>query len=135
MPRIVEKATAKMAVPGVRSKRIVPDDAAGLVGEDDHDRTEHQADHAADEADDGRLGHQLADDPSSRAADGALDPDLARPLRDRHRHRVDDRQATDHQADDGDADDDRVEDAVVESDLLVELGAGERLDVVDLPSI
>ena len=64
----------------------------------------------ADDADHAGLGHELADDPAARAADGALDADLAGSLGDAHGHRVDDREAADDEADDRDPDDDRVED-------------------------
>ena len=61
---------------------------------------------------------ELAEDPPPRAADRALDADLARPLGDAHGHRVDDRQAADDEADRRDADDDRVEDQRGAADLL-----------------
>ena len=100
MPRIVQKATAKIAVPGVRSNRIVPEARPASFARTTTRAPSDEADDAADEADQAGLGNELADDPAARAADGALDADLARPLGDAHRHRVDDRQATDDQADD-----------------------------------
>ena len=138
MPRIVLKATANSAVPGVRSKRIVPELAPASLARKTTIGAEREAEEAADDADQAGLGDELADDPPARSADGALDADLARPLGDAHGHRVDDRQATDDQADDRDADDDRVEDqggrlpTCWSKSALVIVGtlAGRRLDAV-----
>ena len=100
IPRIVLKPTANAAVVG---REVEEHGAAGPSQPRWRTTTtvapRAEADQATDQADDGRLGDELADDPASRATDGALDADLARALGDAHGHRVDDRQATDDQAD------------------------------------
>ena len=116
-------------MPAVRVNRTVPGVLAGLVAEEDRQGPESEPDQAADEADEPGLGDQLADDPPARAADRALDADLPGSLVDRHRHRVDDRQAADDQADEADADDDPAEEVRDRADRFVELAGGHGRDV------
>ena len=77
---------------------------------------------------------------SKSAIDNVEDPStlvehLSRPLGDAHSHRIDYRKADDDQAYDRHADNDSVEYGRGRPDLLVELVAGQRLDLLDpLPS-
>src|SRR5664280_517650 len=98
----------------------------GLVAERHDERAEGEPEQAADEADEGRLGDALAADPPARRADRPLDADLPRPLGDRHRHRVDDREPADDEADEADPHENRVEHRGRRPDLLVEVGASHR---------
>ncbi len=54
---------------------------------------------AADEAQQGRLHEELAEDRAARGADGLADADLAGPLGDRDQHDVGDPDPADQQAD------------------------------------
>ena len=125
-----------------------PDDDEAGVGDGEADRgkdveqharepdAETQPDERAEEADDERLGEDGPDDLRAGTADRTQEAELAGPLRDEDRERVEDDEAADEQPDAGEAEERGVQEAEHLFDRLRGLGhdlrGAQNLDVGDL---